>query len=144
MKDILTNPLVIAAVIGIISAIFGKKNKDQEEESPVKRPQQPQPVKAQTVSEEKQPVQAQIPDRSAENKFQTMRTQAEQRRRETEQTLKGLEQELQVKKRNTSYTKQKVLQMNKDTVVQGIVLGEVFGPPRAKKPHHTMRATHKK
>ncbi|MCY8497671.1 hypothetical protein P8917_03225 [Bacillus atrophaeus] len=141
MKDILTNPLVIAAVIGIISAIFGKKNKDQK---PVKRPQQPQPVKAQTVSEEKQPVEAQIPDQSAENKFQTMRTQAEQRRRETEQTLKGLEQELQVKKRNTSYTKQKVLQMNKDTVVQGIVLGEVFGPPRAKKPHHTMRETHKK
>ena len=29
MHEILTNPLVIAAVIGIISAIFGKKNKDE-------------------------------------------------------------------------------------------------------------------
>lgn len=30
MKDILTNPLVIAAVIGIISAIFGKKIKTRK------------------------------------------------------------------------------------------------------------------
>ncbi len=30
MHEILTNPLVIAAVIGIISAIFGKKNKDEK------------------------------------------------------------------------------------------------------------------
>ncbi|MCY8693725.1 hypothetical protein MOD48_20715, partial [Bacillus spizizenii] len=33
MEDILTNPLIIAAVIGIISMIFGKKSKEENKNS---------------------------------------------------------------------------------------------------------------
>ncbi|SPU02851.1 YqfB [Bacillus subtilis] len=33
MEDLLTNPLIIAAIIGIISAIFGKKSKEEKQNS---------------------------------------------------------------------------------------------------------------
>lgn len=37
MEDLLTNPLIIAAIIGIISAIFGKKSKEEKQNSQKKK-----------------------------------------------------------------------------------------------------------
>lgn len=138
MEDILTNPLIIAAVIGIISMIFGKKSKEEKNNSQNRsKPQQVQTASPQKKqSKEEAPVP--IP-----NRMEQVRREAEERRRETERNLKGLERDLTAGKQKAVYTKQKMLQVNKDTVVQGIVLGEVFGPPRAKKPHHTMRSARK-
>lgn len=128
MEDILTNPLVIAAIIGIISTIFGKvkKKKKKQSKSKKKKPQTMKPASVQNKqSAEETP--APIP-----NRLEQMRQEAEDRRKETERNLKGLERDLTAAKHKSVYTKQKLLQVNKDTVVQGIVLGEVFGPPRAK------------
>ncbi|KAF1679581.1 MULTISPECIES: hypothetical protein [Bacillus] len=138
MKDILTNPLIIAAVIGLISMIFGKKNKEDKENSPNRN----KPQQVQTASSQKKQSQEDVPVPPS-NPMEQERRDAEERRRETERNLKGLEQNLTAVKQKAVYTKQKMLQVNKDTVVQGIVLGEVFGPPRAKKPHHTMRSARK-
>ncbi|MEG7333419.1 hypothetical protein V5785_14115 [Bacillus subtilis] len=137
MEDILTNPLIIAVVIGIISMIFGKKSKEENKNSQNrKKPQQMQTASPQKKQSEEAPVP--IP-----NRIEQARREAEERRRETERNLKGMERDLTAVKQKAVYTKQKMLQVNKDTVVQGIVLGEVFGPPRAKKPHHTMRTARK-
>ncbi|KDE22035.1 hypothetical protein EF83_20080, partial [Bacillus subtilis] len=87
--------------------------------------------------------QKKMPHAPIPNRMEQARREAEERRRETARNLKGLERDLAAAKQKTVYTKQKMLQVNKDTVVQGIVLGEVFGPPRAKKPHRTMRPARK-
>ncbi|AWM17668.1 hypothetical protein P8847_01165 [Bacillus inaquosorum] len=137
MEDILTNPLIIAVIIGIISAIFGKKNKEEKKSSQNRK----EPQQMQTASpQKKQAEEVSVP---IPNRMEQVRREAEERRRETERNLKGLERDLTAGKQKAVYTKQKMLQVNKDTVVQGIVLGEVFGPPRAKKPHHTMRSARK-
>ncbi|MGG1338124.1 hypothetical protein ABE196_16925 [Bacillus subtilis] len=138
MEDLLTNPLIIAAIIGIISAIFGKKSKEEKQNSQKrKKPQHVQSASPQK-KQSKEAAPAPIP-----NRMEQARWEAEERRRETARNLKGLERDLAAAKQKTVYTKQKMLQVNKDTVVQGIVLGEVFGPPRAKKPHRTMRPARK-
>ncbi|PWI62355.1 hypothetical protein [Bacillus subtilis] len=138
MEDLLTNPLIIAAIIGIISAIFGKKSKEEKQNSQKrKKPQHVQSASPQK-KHSKEDAPAPIP-----NRMEQARREAEERRRETVRNLKGLERDLAAAKQKTVYTKQKMLQVNKDTVVQGIVLGEVFGPPRAKKPHRTMRSARK-
>ncbi|WP_409509001.1 hypothetical protein ACK2WG_12610 [Bacillus spizizenii] len=138
MEDILTNPLIIAAVIGIISMIFGKKSKEEKNNSQNRN----KPQQVQTASPQKKQSKEEAPV-PIPNRMEQVWREAEERRRETERNLKGLERDLTAVKQKAVYTKQKMLQVNKDTVVQGIVLGEVFGPPRAKKPHHTMRSARK-
>ncbi|QQF61373.1 hypothetical protein I9X38_12870 [Bacillus mojavensis] len=140
MEDILTNPLVIAAIIGIISTIFGKVKKEEEKNNQNQKRKKPQTMKPASVQNKQSAEETPAP---IPNRLEQMRQEAEDRRKETERNLKGLERDLTAAKQKAVYTKQKLLQVNKDTVVQGIVLGEVFGPPRAKKPHHTMRATRK-
>ncbi|MEC0280437.1 MULTISPECIES: hypothetical protein [Bacillus] len=140
MEDILTNPLVIAAIIGIISTIFGKVKKEEEKNNQNQKRKKPQTMKPASVQNKQSAEETPAP---IPNRLEQMRQEAEDRRKETERNLKGLERDLTAAKHKAVYTKQKLLQVNKDTVVQGIVLGEVFGPPRAKKPHHTMRATRK-
>lgn len=49
MEDLLTNPLIIAAIIGIISAIFGKKSKEEKQNSQKRK----KPQQAQTASLQK-------------------------------------------------------------------------------------------
>ncbi|PRS21644.1 hypothetical protein [Bacillus halotolerans] len=140
MEDILTNPLVIAAIIGIISTIFGKVKKEEEKNNQNQKRKKPQTMKPASVQTKQSAEETPAP---IPNRLEQMRQEAEDRRKETERNLKGLEGDLTAAKHKSVYTKQKLLQVNKDTVVQGIVLGEVFGPPRAKKPHHTMRAARK-
>ncbi|MBY8912918.1 hypothetical protein KY305_09215 [Bacillus sp. YC2] len=142
MQEILTNPLVIAAVIGIISAIFGKKSKD-EKQGAKKRPApqaQKQPAEQQPADQHKP---EEVPVVSEQNPFEQKRREAEKRLSETKQTFKGLERELTAVRGRNASLKKNVLKVNKDTAVQGIIFGEVFGPPRAKKPHHTMRSIRK-
>ncbi|MEC1664265.1 hypothetical protein [Bacillus halotolerans] len=140
MEDILTNPLVIAAIIGIISTIFGKVKKEEEKNNQNQKRKKPQKMKPASVQNKQSAEETPAP---IPNRLEQMRQEAEDRRKETERNLKGLERDLTAAKHKSVYTKQKLLQVNKDTVVQGIVLGEVFGPPRAKKPHYTMRAARK-
>lgn len=137
MHEILTNPLVIAAVIGIISAIFGKKSKD-EKQGAKKRPV---PQAQKQPAEQHKPEE--VPVVSEENPFEQKRREAENRLAETKQTFKGLERELTVVRSRNASLKKNVLKVNKDTAVQGVIFGEVLGPPRAKKPHNTMRSIRK-
>lgn len=83
MEDILTNPLIIAAVIGIISMIFGKKSKEENKNSQNRnKPQHVQTASPQKKQSEDAP--APIP-----NRMEQVRREAEERRRETEEIWKG-------------------------------------------------------
>ncbi|WP_280146211.1 hypothetical protein P5487_012035 [Bacillus amyloliquefaciens] len=144
MHEILTNPLVIAAVIGIISAIFGKKNKDEKRppgtrpENQAKKQEHKQPHKEHKPEAEEMPA---VPE---ENPFEKKRREAEKRLAETEQMFKGLEHQLTSARQRNTTLKKPALKIKKETAVQGIIFSEILGPPRAKKPHRTMRSIHKK
>ncbi|KXZ18454.1 hypothetical protein AXI59_10375 [Bacillus nakamurai] len=141
MYEILTNPLVIAVVIGIISAIFGKKSKDEKQSAKNPAPQaQQQPTQQQPADQHKL---EEVPVVSEENPFEQKRREAEKRLAETKRTFKGLERELTAVRGRNASLKKNVLKVNKDTAVQGVIFGEVFGPPRAKKPHRTMQSIRK-
>ncbi len=51
----------------------------------------------------------------------------------------GLEHKLTSARARNASLKKSALKINKETAVQGIIFSEVLGPPRAKKPHRTMR-----
>ncbi|AOC91787.1 hypothetical protein [Bacillus amyloliquefaciens] len=144
MHEILTNPLVIAAVIGIISAIFGKKNKDE------KRPPGTRPENRAKKQEHKQPHKEHKPEAeempavSEENPFEKKRREAEKRLAETEQIFNGLEHQLTSARARNATLKKPALKIKKETAVQGIIFSEILGPPRAKKPHRTMQSIRKK
>ncbi|WP_416653905.1 hypothetical protein [Bacillus amyloliquefaciens] len=144
MHEILTNPLVIAAVIGIISAIFGKKNKDE------KRPPGTRPENRAKKQEHKQPHKEHKPEAeempavSEENPFEKKRREAEKRLAETEQMFNGLEHQLTSVRARNATLKKPALKIKKETAVQGIIFSEILGPPRAKKPHRTMQSIRKK
>lgn len=89
MEDLLTNPLIIAPIIGIISAIFGKKSKEEKQNSQKrKKPQHVQSASPQK-KHSKEDAPAPIP-----NRMEQARREAEERRRETARNLKGLERDL--------------------------------------------------
>ncbi|MCR9038899.1 hypothetical protein QRX25_12290 [Bacillus sp. L381] len=144
MHEILTNPLVIAAVIGIISAIFGKKNKDE------KRPPGTRPENRAKKQEHKQPHKEHKPEAeempavSEENPFEKKRREAEKRLAETEQMFNGLEHQLTSARARNATLKKPALKIKKETAVQGIIFSEILGSPRAKKPHRTMQSIRKK
>lgn len=144
MHEILTNPLVIAAVIGIISAIFGKKNKDEKRppgtrpENQAKKQEHKQPHKEHKPEAEEMPA---VPE---ENLFEKKRREAEKRLAETEQMFNGLEHQLTSARQRNTTLKKPALKIKKETAVQGIIFSEILGPPRAKKPHRTMRSIRKK
>ncbi len=90
MHEILTNPLVIAAVIGIISAIFGKKNKDEKRppgtrpENQTKKQDQKQPQK------EHKPEAEELPAVSEENPFEKKEGKLKSAWRRRSRCLTGL------------------------------------------------------
>ncbi|MDU0811449.1 hypothetical protein P9738_18120 [Bacillus siamensis] len=140
MHEILTNPLVIAAVIGIISAIFGKKNKD-EKRPPNRRPADQKKKQDHTQPpKEHKPEAEEMPAVSKGNPFEQKRREAEKRLAETEQMFNGLDHKLTSQRARNASLKKSALKIKKETAVQGIIFSEILGPPRAKKPHRTMRS----
>ncbi|MED1923193.1 hypothetical protein [Bacillus velezensis] len=144
MHEILTNPLVIAAVIGIISAIFGKKNKDEKRPPGTRSGNQAKKQDQKQPQKEHKPKAEEWPAVSEENPFEQKRREAEKRLAETEQMFNGLEHKLTSARARKASLKKSALKINKETAVQGIIFSEVLGPPRAKKPHRTMRNIGKK
>lgn len=144
MHEILTNPLVIAAVIGIISAIFGKKNKDEKRPPGTRPGDQAKKQDQKQPQKEHKPEAEELPAVSEENPFEQKRREAEKPLAETEQMFNGLEHKLTSARARNASLKKSALKINKETAVQGIIFSEVLGPPRAKKPHRTMRNIGKK
>ncbi|KAA6482147.1 hypothetical protein [Bacillus swezeyi] len=142
MLDILfDNPIIMAAVIGIISVIFNKIGKNDESEEKNRKPASERPKTQAPKQPEKrrQTAGKAAPQPAAMKKSNDLVTELERIKADAERSMPAVERSIKKKSSQMMKPKKELLDMNKNTVVQGIVLGEVFGPPRARKPHNTMR-----
>ena len=159
MDILFENPLLIAIIIGIISAVFGKIGKQEENEqknrqqkpAPQKKAEQtrPDPVKTDQLDDfgdvhdhggmKKQGSQ------SLQDRYTATLAEMEERKSELNKEFKSLERQLTRPKASSAEMKPHVIdKLNQNTVVQGMLLGEVFGEPRAKNPHRTMKRPYKR
>ncbi len=77
---------------------------------------------------------------SLQDRYTATLAEMEERKNELNKEFQSLERELTRPKAASAEVRPKVIEkLNQDTIVQGMILGEVFGEPRAKKPHRTMK-----
>ncbi|WMT30523.1 hypothetical protein RE735_08350 [Bacillus aerius] len=155
MDILFENPLLIAIIIGIISAVFGKIGKQEENEqnnrkqnpAPQKKAEQtrPAPVKTDQLDDFGDVHDHGGMKKQGSQSLQDRYTATLERKRELNNEFQSLERELTRPKAASAGMKPKIIEkLNQDTVVQGMILGEVFGEPRAKKPHRTMKRPYKR
>ncbi|MEH7693738.1 hypothetical protein [Bacillus altitudinis] len=162
MDILFENPLLIAIIIGIISAVFGKIGK-QEENEQKNQQNKPAPQRKPVPQKQTSPdpvVTDQLDDfgdvhdhggmkkqgsQSLQDRYTATLAEMEERKSELNKEFQSLERELTRPKAASAEMKPKIIEkLNQDTVVQGMILGEVFGEPRAKKPHRTMKRPYKR
>lgn len=161
MDILFENPLLIAIIIGIISAVFGKIGKQEEKEqdnrqhkpAPQNKPM-PQKKAENPVSTDRLDDFGDVHDhggmkkqgsQSLQDRYTATLAEMEERKSELNKEFKSLERQLTKPKASAAEMKPHVIdKLNQNTVVQGMLLGEVFGEPRAKKPHRTMKRPYKR
>ena len=165
MDILFENPLLIAIIIGIISAVFGKIGKQEENEQKNQQnkpaPQRKPVPQKQTKQTSPDPVVTdQLDDfgdvhdhggmkkqgsQSLQDRYTATLAEMEERKSELNKEFQSLERELTRPKAASAGMKSKMIEkINQDTVVQGMILGEVFVEPRAKKPNRTMKRPYKR
>ncbi|AAU24237.1 hypothetical protein ACG2QI_05690 [Bacillus sp. GM2] len=144
MLDILfDNPIIMAAIIAAISFIFNKLGKNDENEEAKRKPAPEQqrtqtPKPKQTAQHRPAKNKNQRPAAAAANSAD-MEAELRRIKEDAERSMPAVERTIKKQSSRVINRKQELLDMNKKTIVQGIVLSEVFGPPRSRKPHYTMR-----
>ncbi|MGX9291336.1 hypothetical protein ACSLGF_08925 [Bacillus sp. A015] len=164
MDILFENPLLIAIIIGIISAVFGKIGKQEENEQ---KNQQNKPAPQRKPMPQKQQTKQKSPDlvvtdhdfgdvhdhggmkkntsQSLQDRYTDTLAEMEERKSELNKEFQSLERQLTRPKASAVEMKPHIIdKVNQNTVVQGMLLGEVFGEPRAKKPHRTMKRPYKR
>ncbi|UUD41472.1 hypothetical protein [Bacillus pumilus] len=166
MDILFENPLLIAIIIGIISAVFGKIGKQEENEQKNqqnKSAPQRKPMPHNQQTKQKSPdlvVTDQLDDfgdvhdhggmkkntsQSLQDRYTDTLAEMEERKSELNKEFQSLERQLTRPKASAVEMKPHIIdKLNQNTVVQGMLLGEVFGAPRAKKPHRTMKRPYKR
>ncbi|MCC9087846.1 hypothetical protein [Bacillus pumilus] len=166
MDILFENPLLIAIIIGIISAVFGKIGKQEENEQKNqqnKSAPQRKPMPQNQQTKQKSPdlvVTDQLDDfgdvhdhggmkkntsQSLQDRYTDTLAEMEERKSELNKEFQSLERQLTRPKASAVEMKPHIIdKLNQNTVVQGMLLGEVFGAPRAKKPHRTMKQPYKR
>jgi hypothetical protein len=145
LLDILfDNPIIMAAIIAAISFIFNKLGKNDENEETKRKPV---PERPKTQTTPKQTAQRQPAENkqqrpaaaAAAAKSEDMAAELRRIQADAERSMPAVERAIKKQSSRVVNRKQELLDMNKNTIVQGVVLSEVFGPPRSRKPHYTMR-----
>ncbi|PCK20746.1 hypothetical protein CEY02_11505 [Bacillus pumilus] len=161
MDILFENPLLIAIIIGIISVVFGKIGKQEEKEQTNKpTPQRQSMPQKQTEQTSREPVVTdQLDDfgdvhdhsrmektsQSLQDRYTDTLAKMEERKSELSKEFQSLERELTSPKASAPEMKPHIIEkLNQNAVVQGMLLGEVFGEPRAKNPHRTMKRPYKR
>ncbi|MFS0655261.1 hypothetical protein [Bacillus sp. 179-C3.3 HS] len=158
MDILFENPILIAIIIGIISTIFGKIGKQDENEQ--KNERKPMPQKQTASKTRPDPVVTDqlddfgdVPDHGGmkkkaetlQDRYSETLAKVEGRTSELSKELQSLENQLTRPKKPMAEVKPIMIEkLNQDTIVRGMILGEVFGDPRAKKPHRTMKRPYKR
>lgn len=138
--ELLSNPLIIAIIIGLLTTIFNKifKEKKQEDTNP-RAPVSNRPPRKQ--ESENEASMSKVPDISEEissiqNRYEKQKEELQTRLNETGNHI------IQTKRKQAKKAdgvSNRALPLNKESVVQGFIFGEVFGAPRAKNPHRSMK-----
>ncbi|MFJ5964822.1 hypothetical protein [Bacillus sp. NPDC093026] len=164
MDILFENPLIIAIIIGIISAVFGKigKQEEKEQKNQHNKPasqRKPMPQQHTTSKSPNPAVTDQLDDfgdvhdhgemkkasESLQDRYTATLAEMKERKSERNKELRSLERQLTRPKASATEVQPKIIEkLNRDTVVQGMILGEVFGEPRAKNPHRTMKRPYKR
>lgn len=140
--EIFQNPLVIAFVIWILSSFFKGKPKEEDAEKQKqqrKTRQQPKPVFT-TVEEPKRrnaekQMKETVQNANEKIKLETIeQIEPSSKIRDRRPTSTRLKQEREMKVTSVSGNKS-AIQLNKQSVVQGVIWSEILGPPRSKNPH---------
>jgi hypothetical protein len=140
IEFILSNPLVVAGLIFVLSSLFGKKEKEKKQ-----RRQKEKRSSAESVplpsneKNDKQPVHHE----SMKEAIETIELRYHSAKKEISElgahVGSGInENQLtnQIEAKSSDHKRQqKSAAINSENAVQGFIWSEILGPPRSKKPH---------
>jgi hypothetical protein len=145
MEFLFDNPLLLFALIGIISSVFKRLKGDSPEGQKQKQrgpfTQSTQPLNPRPI-ERKKPI---VRTKPLDEMLQDMRKSAEQmpieQPLEKPVTVKKVPAHDQnpMKNKDTIAKKKSSYSVNQSKLVDGIIWSEVLGPPRSKNPHTAIR-----
>lgn len=170
MEDIIDliagNWFLIALIIGGIIKVLSGASEDHEEkrQKPVPRPRtqaprptptpsgggnrpntvKPVPVQSVSIEEQQQKQLDQLAGKLLTDQKQTLTDM-----RDEDHHAQSIDHEIPKMKPNTNYEhvkykKQIKGQLTRNGLIEGIIMSEVLGPPRARKPHHQSAITGRK
>lgn len=134
-------PLLVVIVVGLISTFSKMKGQNQENQGKPMLPPQLDPMHPKHF-EEKIPQKKKVPIQSTfkhEQKSMTV-IQNETSVRTNERTNIAPNRVTQFVEKNVEepiFTSKNLKNINKRNLIQGVIMAEVLGPPRALKPHRT-------
>jgi DNA mismatch repair ATPase MutL len=151
MDFLFENPIIIVILIGIISSLYKQVKGAQPEEGkrtnrpnqapvspvgqnkPVRRQKQAnKPVRGQNVANQSNQHQGSASKHENLNSATRIETQEN---KQTKMEMNENKAATQQKEEN----KQKSLNVSQSNLVDGLIWSEVLGPPRAKRPHRSIR-----
>ncbi|MDQ0858332.1 hypothetical protein [Bacillus sp. V2I10] len=137
---ILSNPLVIAGFIFVLSSLFGKKKKGKQQrrqmENPASSASVPVPSIDQTANQPAAEERLKEAIDTIENRHHSAKSEMIELGNEIGSAADAIQAEIQTDSKNSQLKRTTANPViNKDNVVQGIIWSEILGPPRSKKPH---------
>ncbi|USK32663.1 hypothetical protein LIT25_19005 [Bacillus sp. F19] len=137
---ILSNPLVIAGFIFVLSSLFGKKKKEKQQrrqkENPASAASAPVPSINQTANQPAAKERLKEAIDTIETRYHSAKSEMSGLGNEIGSAADEIQAEIQTDSKNSQLKRTKANPViNKDNVVQGIIWSEILGSPRSKKPH---------
>lgn len=137
---ILSNPLVVAGFIFVLSSLFGKKGKEKKQ-----RRQKEKQSSAETVSlpSNDENVKKPVHHESMKDAIETIESRYHSAKKDISELGAEIgsainENQLtnQIEPKSSLHKRQKSsAAINRENAVQGFIWSEILGPPRSKKPH---------
>jgi hypothetical protein len=143
--------LIIAVIIGLLTTIFNRSKNNSEEKRSMPKPIETG-IPAETGREaprRRQSDRNAYPNAEHEEPVYTLQTKYEEQKQEIENKYTQLKKQKESYKQKAQMQRARVKSIkekdpshysidfeSKDDIVKGFIFSEVFGPPRAKKPHH--------
>jgi hypothetical protein len=145
--------LIVAVIIGLLTTIFNRSKNTSPEENRSK----PKPVgtgrSVETTNREaprrKQMGRPEHPNVEQEEPVYTLQTKFEEQKKDIEKKYAQLKKQRDGNRQQAPMQRTRVKSIkdkepsqysinfeSEDDIVKGFIFSEVFGPPRAKKPHH--------
>jgi hypothetical protein len=132
--ELLSNPLVIALIIGIVTTVFNSIFKENKQETEKHAPAQNRPSKQENTSEKALPEEMTSELNPVQHQYEKIKKE-----RHSKQHIKPEKLQVEVLAEKEKKGHHSFIELKKDTVVQGFIMCEVFGPPRSINQHPSMK-----